>query len=347
MELGKKTTLKRTFFLVVVVAITVEILLRLFGINQTNEEEHLNFYSYKYKTNRPTWFHTWQANTSIEYGNGEFLYHNTFNELGHRELSFKNFEQDSTSIKIVCLGDSFTEGDGAPYDSSWVRFFEKNLALELDTPVFAYNAGVCGSDVLFNGVMFKEKLLAAQPNIVFECVNNSDITDIYYRGGSERFLADGSLGAPNEKKWEVFYKYSYLFRALLVTFTQYNNNLINHATIDKEENEALHLLIKQLEETAQLCKENNIDYHVIMMPVPNEIMDKSAYIFDSLAFLLPEKVAFINLFPSTYASFDTLDIYQYSWPKNGHYNSMGYEVMSSCIFEEYVHTTTKPTQHVQ
>jgi lysophospholipase L1-like esterase len=313
----------------------LELLLRIQGINQTNEEKTLDYYNYKYKTNRPTWYHTWQPNSSLEYGNGEFLFHNIFNELGHRELSFEDFKQDSTSLKIVFLGDSFTEGDGAPYDSSWVRFFEQKFEQELDTTIWAYNAGVCGSDVIFNSIMLKEKLLAANPSVIFECVNNSDILDLYYRGGKERFGDDGRLSAPNEKIWEPLYKYSYLFRTIFLIFSPYDNNLINTLTFNQEERTALHLISAQLEETYKLCAQNQIDYYVILMPTPAEIKFGENKVFSQIQSLVNTEISILNTYPCMFNQLDSSNIDSFSWRENGHFNGLGYKVLGECIYTEF------------
>ncbi|MCB9256451.1 MAG: hypothetical protein H6579_04920 [Chitinophagales bacterium] len=319
----------------ILVCIFLEILLRIFGVNKTSEEKQLNTYSYKFQSFKNTWFHTWPPNTTIKHGLDEFKYTNSYNELGHRETSYQNFQEDTSSVKIICLGDSFTEGDGAPYDSSWVRFFENSLSTSLDTNVLAYNAGVCGSDALFDFQMLKENLLSSNPKIVIECLNNSDITDIYYRGGPERFLPDGTTGAPNAKKWEVLYKYSYVFRALLTTFTPYDNNLINNLTIDAEEEQALKVLAKQVNETYAFCKKNKIQYYLVMTPVPSDIENKNFYIFESLPDYLDAQIPLINLYPKLYDKYDSIDIEDYSWERNGHFNGKGYQVLSNALFDEF------------
>lgn len=335
MDTEMKIKWKEFTIIFILVCIFLEILLRVFGVNKTSEEKQLNSYFYKFQTYKTTWFHTWPPNCTVEYGVDEFKYQNIYNELGHREKAYLDFEKDSTSIKLICLGDSFTEGDGAPYDSSWVRFFEKSLSISLDTSVKAYNAGVCGSDALFNFQMLKENLLSSNPNIIIECLNNSDIIDIYYRGGPERFLADGTTGAPNAKKWEVLFKYSYVFRALITTFTSFNNDLINTLTIDAEEEDALKVLAKQVNETYAFCKKNNLQYYLVLMPVPSNIENRNFHIFESLPNYLDKEIPLINLYPKLYAKYDSLDIEHYSWERNGHFNGKGYQVLSNAIFEEY------------
>lgn len=311
--------------------ISLEFLLRLFSVNETYSEKLTGNYQYFYKQQKPSWFLVWSPNSSFEHHQEEFNYLNHYNDLGHREIDFSDFQKDSSAIKIVCLGDSFTEGDGTPYDSSWVRFFESNIRNALDTNVLCYNAGVCGSDVFYNGVMLKEKLIQAKPSVVIECVNKSDITDIYYRGGKERFNEDGTLNSPNEKWWEPLYKYSYTFRIVIVSLGPYDKNLINQWTLDRDELQSLNMMSAKISETYQLCKSHNISYCLILMPLPSDANFRTKVAFQTLPELLPKDIPVINLFPSFYSAFDTLDIRAYSWEKNGHYNGRGYQLMGEQI----------------
>jgi hypothetical protein len=329
-----KKRIKHFIVIGLIALFVLEILLRVIGVNKSYSEKTSGTYIYQFDNQRSSWFHTWPPNTDFVFEHKEFSFYNKTNELGHRELSFKNFEQDTTSIKIVCLGDSFTEGDGAPYDSSWVRFFEKNLALELDTPVFAYNAGVCGSDVLFNFQMLKEKLVQAKPKMVIECLNNSDIIDIYYKGGQERFLSDGTTGAPNAKNWEILYKYSYIFRAFLVYFTAYDNYLIKQDPSEQEL--ALQIIANQVNQTYELCIENKIEYRLVVMPIPSDVQLKIKHIFESLPDSINKEISVINLYPILFSIYDSIPVEEYSWPINGHYNGKGYKIFGDAVFQEYM-----------
>ena len=212
-----------------------------------------------------------------------------------------------------------------------MRFFETQLKAALDSKLVVYNAGVCGSDVVYNGIMLKEKLLEAKPSFVLECVNKSDITDIYYRGGKDRFNENGTHNFPNAKWWEPIYKYSYVFRAGMCTFGPYDHNLINKRTLEADEQNSLETMVSQISETYQLCKSMDITYYLILMPLPSDAHFRTKVAFQELPALVPKDIPVINLFPSFYSTFDTLDIRAYSWEKNGHYNGKGYQFMGEQI----------------
>ena len=314
----------------------LEILLRLTGFFDTWNEKKFGTYHYMFGQTKDSWFHTWPPNETIAYGGDEFTYQNHYNDLGHRDIDFKDFKQDTSASKYVFLGDSFTEGDGAPWDSTWVKAFEKNIRLQLDSNVLAYNAGVCGSDIYFNYIMLKENLLESKPKVVFECVNNTDVSDVYYHGGLERFQEDGTMKSRDALLWEPLYKYSHVFRMFILIFTPYNSGLANEITLDREEQKIVEKMAEQIKLTHQLCAENNIEYYLVYMPVSycEEQFEPSA--FDSLPALLENKVPVLDIFPCMFTTLDCDNKYAYFWEKNGHYNGRGYGLMGDCIFEEYL-----------
>jgi hypothetical protein len=315
---------------------SLEVLLRLSGITNTFNEKNNGQYDYLFVNDNPTWFYTWQPHSTVEFGNNEFTYLHHYNELGHRENSYEDFKHDSNSLKIVSLGDSFTEGDGASYDSTWLRIFEYNLEQAMDTPVVCYNAGVCGSDVLYNAKTLEENILHTSTDIVLECVNNSDLTDIYYRGSKARFNPDGSMNSPNYKWWEPIYKYSRFIRAAIILFSDYDRNLINTKTVKEDEQKSMEIMAEQIIESYQKCREKGMDYYLIIHPVPHDAMYDDMHDFQEIIKLLPEEIPVINLFPVLLSFFDKHDVRNYYWEKNGHYNNQGYTIMGEHIFKEFI-----------
>ena len=158
-----------------------EILLRFSGKYNTRAENKTSIYSFKYKVKKTTWYYTNTPNSSRIKKEKEWQYFNQYNEFGNREKSIDNFINDKSSTKIVCLGDSFTEGDGAPYDSSWVRLFERKINTKENLRYKIYNAGACGSDVFYNYKILANKLMSLKPKIVIECINSTDINDVIWR----------------------------------------------------------------------------------------------------------------------------------------------------------------------
>lgn len=312
--------------------ICLEFLLRVSGTFRSYNENTLGGYIYKYRIYMPTWYHTWKPNTTIDYEQPEFKYVNTFNELGHRETRFSSFIADSTTRKVVCIGDSFTEGDGSPADSTWVKTLEKLLHESGHTNYRFYNAGVCGSDVFLNNKMLENKLLPINPDVVIECVNTSDINDVVYRGGSERFNDDGSAKGKTGPRWEVLYKFSYVFRAFVHTFLRYNSNLIIRKEVAEKEAASVKLIAAQVQHTKAFCDSHHIKYVLLVHPAPEQVNapfpDRSRFVES-----LTSNFYSINLFPAFNEYYKNNDIEKNRWKMNGHYNSTGYNVMGHLIFD--------------
>ena len=74
---------------------------------------------------------------------------------------------DSFSGLFVALGDSFTEGDGTPADSTWPKLLEKRLnAAHPSANITTLTGGIGGADPPFEYILLKEKLLTYQPDLV-------------------------------------------------------------------------------------------------------------------------------------------------------------------------------------
>ena len=116
---------KKIFFSILVFYTFLEVSLRISSKFKTPNEISIGFYHCQYRQKTPTWYYYYKPNWTHYYKQLEFEYTNVYNELGSREKPFIEFLNDTISDKIVCLGDSFTHGDGTSYDSSWVRQFKK------------------------------------------------------------------------------------------------------------------------------------------------------------------------------------------------------------------------------
>lgn len=326
--------MKKLIISVFVFFAAFELLLRLSGIfNSTNEKSSGEYYP-QFRQYKPTWFHTWTSNSTVNYSQIEFTYLNSYNDIGHRESDFSAFEKDTTTEKIICIGDSFTEGDGAPADSTWVKRLEVLLNnTKNKKPYELYNAGVCGSDVYFSNTMLIEKLAVLKPKMVFECVNSSDILDIIYRGGKERFNQDGTTTGKIGPRWEPVYKYSHVFRAFIRTMCGYDDNLLKVKEAEKLKSGALKLIKEQVEETADFCRKSGIKYILVIHPCPHEIYYK--VINQQINTTLKDEPNVVNLFSPMINFYDKNDLSDYSWKINGHFNSKGYFVMGDLIFEEF------------
>ena len=132
-------------------------------------------------------FHVSNPYDTVYLGNGiEYRYPRIINSWG---VSDKEWDLDIAEgkIRILYIGDSFTQGDGAPADSTYPVFLEP-LLLKDSLNVEVMNAGVCGSDPYFELNLFKYKLAPFNPDVLIFSISRPDFTqDIAVRGGLERF----------------------------------------------------------------------------------------------------------------------------------------------------------------
>ena len=323
---------KKILFSVVLFLLTLEVLLRISAVYQTADERDAGSYTYRYRTSEPTWYHTWGANSTIDYINPEFTYINRYNSLGNREGNVDSFFTDTSSYKIICIGDSFTEGDGAPSDSTWVKRLEQLARRKFNPKIKIYNAGVCGSDVVFNNRMLADKLLKLGPDMVIECLNYSDVYDIIYRGGTERFNADSTTSCKVGPVWEKLYANLHVFRPFSEYVLGYNKYLVKKKTSDKEEWDALNMIREQVERTAALCRQKNIRYLLVIHPHTGELTAKLKT--SKVQQMFGNKPYVVSLFPAMNRFYTQHDMLDYSWKMNGHFNSRGYQAMGDMIFDE-------------
>jgi hypothetical protein len=325
--------LKKIFFSVLVFYFTLEVSLRISGKFTTPSEKSIGSYHCQYRQKRPDWYYYYKPNWTHLFKQKEFEYTNTYNELGSREKPFIGFLNDTTSKKIVCLGDSFTEGDGTCYDSSWVRQFEKKINLKSKHKIKLYNAGACGSDVFFSNKLLVNDLFKMNPHLVIECINTSDVLDVIKRGGNERFNDDRTTSGKVGPRWELIYKYSYVFRAIIHDFFDYDENLIKKSDYANKESKAIQMIKQKTIETALFCKKNGIPYVMFIQPIP---ADLKIYQTQPLHFInqLTELPYSVNLFEPMHKYYNIRSIEANSWDLNGHFNSKGYLVLGNIIYEE-------------
>ncbi|MBK9329174.1 MAG: hypothetical protein IPM95_07640 [Sphingobacteriales bacterium] len=149
-----------------------------------------------------------KPNNQHQLQTNEYSYENNHNESGLREKPLKSF---ADTKNILILGDSYTEGVGAPSDSTVAASLEHFLR-EQQAGYTVVNGGVSGSDLFYSYKLLEHLQPALQPRLVVLNLNYSDINDVAVRGGDERFKENGKLKYRLSKNWEYFYSFSYLFR---------------------------------------------------------------------------------------------------------------------------------------
>ena len=318
----------------------LEIMLRVIHANQTYTESIGQGYQSYFNRESGSWFLQWPANDTFTFDHGDFKYKYHTNELGFREKSTGMFN-DTSLYKVITLGDSYTEGVGADYDSSWPRFLERSLK-ERKPNAAVFNAGINGSDPFYAYITFKEKLAGFKPALVISAVNATDVDDFFFRGGMERFKANGTLVNKNGPWYEPLYKYSYVFRMILVDFMRKQPQLfVSHKEFEKTEDE----FIKETTACYVAFKKavsDNGKLLVVIHPSPDECSFKNspenihewAVMQRLLQSLHQQGIDAVNLYPSMATVINEQKVEQYTYKHDRHYNAKGYKLFAAKLMAE-------------
>lgn len=258
----------------------------------------------------------------------EYDYARQCNSLG---FSDEEWISDSSKILIQTYGDSFTEGDGAPFDSSYPAIL-RNL---LGAKFAVQNYGICGNDPGFYVTQFGKVGSKFQPSAIVLCYGTGDfMNDFFSRGGLERFTESG-WQTRKGPWWEVIYGISYTSRLFFHAFgIHYNQFFMTKADI----NQQLKLLQpkwnEMFDEIALLAAKQNTKVLLFKKPERSEIVlheyQYNMAFFDSYLNANPI-FKHVDLMPfyrdsAGLVSIKTTD--PYYWQKDGHHNSKGYTVMA-------------------
>jgi lysophospholipase L1-like esterase len=286
-----------------------------------------------------TWFHLYDPDEDVTWTTADFVHARRTNELGLSEAPMK-LEKAPREYRIVALGDSFTEGVGADYQSSWVKVMERALAARLpERVVTTLNAGISGSDVFFEYMLLKEKLVAYSPDLVIVAVNNSDVADVMLRGGMERFQPDGTYRSPREPPWwEWLYGTSFVARLVVHSGLGYDYLFIERSRQDIEQREAVDNIRSLIPAFAELASEYHFRLLVVLQPTRNDARDR-VYGYDLGRLITDLRQG---------AGFEWVDVLArwsaaghptheewlaWYWPTDEHHTPRGYAVLGSTIVE--------------
>ena len=320
-----------------VLVCVLELFLR-YGVDDYATYWELSGRSYRslFHQTGPSWFHTNPPYQELTFTMPEFTYTRSTNSLGLSES-----EIDSTRLpgeyRVIALGDSFTEGVGTPYDSTWVKAVERHLSAAFPSRLIrTINAGISGSDVFFEYILLRERLLAFDPDLVIIATNATDVGDLVIRGGFERFQPDGSLVTRSAPPWEWIFGISYIARFFIQDVLHYNWLFIRERHMPAVNKMAMGEIRTAIDSVVALAAQEGFEVLVVVHPASWEAsQDQWTQGFDSLIAGL-ERDAKTNVL-------DLLEYYRVNeitspanaadlfWPLDGHYNSRGYAAMGKAV----------------
>jgi hypothetical protein len=265
----------------------------------------------------------------------EFKYEHRYNSLGLRNDEIKT-PKPANEYRILGLGDSFTEGIGAPQDSSWLPLLQNILQQKTSQyKINCINAGHAGSDPVFDYQLLKEKLHIFQPDMVILAINGSDPRDIFNRGGQERYDENGNLKLKKGPWWEYFYGTSFLVRIYVRDVLKYNDYLVKEDGFEEELMITFDVIYETILKFRDLSKQENFQFKVVFMPFYNEMYDNNIQLESIYKFLVEQNLGKYTIYlPDCYLAYmnyykkEPIDFY---WPIDSHHNSKGYQMMAECI----------------
>lgn len=339
LQAGKKTNRVLLVSSLLIAVIIAEVGLRLFAPSLRCYAERNGSFFYSSATN--IYLRDCNACTGKDYfindpnssktKNGmEFNYMHRYDQYGLRNDSMKN-KGDTNEIRIIGIGDSFTEGVGAPADSSWVKLLEDKCNKDSLHYVSAINAGVQGCDLIFSLHLLKECLLKSKPDVVLLNLNSTDINDILTRGGMNRFDANGNFHMKPTPSLEYPFGSSFLVRFFMLHYLGYNWQVITNEQQKEEERASFASIIQAINEYQTLSKVHQFKFILVLQPLHYELFDKN--IFEQMP--IDTAIHKIDLYPVFRQKIvvDKEPVSDYYWPVDGHFKSKGYEVIADQIYK--------------
>lgn len=310
----------------------VELLFIVSGREKNRFEKDMGFYN-PILVDENNYYHTWTPNSIHQLKASTFNYQRFTNSLGFPDKEWVLNKADTGTIRIMCAGDSFTEGDGAPQDSCYPKILSDLLAAH-NINAEVMNVGICGSDPFFNYMAYKDLLVKYQPQIILQTISENDVnSDYMLRGSLERFREYKKLtykvSAP---WWEPIFAISYLSRPVFRLFGLSNHfneiDFRNHVSIQEAQKDfdTLFSLYKKEAEA------NGAKLILIHLPMEHGVKNG---VYDSTMITLPYDIDSFNLLAYYQDSFSIFSAnYQsYYWVEDAHHNSKGYQIMAQSIFQ--------------
>lgn len=257
----------------------------------------------------------------------EFTYTYPVNECGCIDSSFKNIKMAKKN-RILCLGDSFTQGQGAPFDSSYPRILE-NLLDKSQVSAKVYNCGFPGA--------YPHSQLNLLKNL---CENKIiEVNSLIYGLHSSDFDDIKSTIAPRPWFDDIFgtglslYGMSYVVRYLAHKVMNYDVNLIKISESEFYQVETEKELLRIMLELSQYCSRKHIKLSLIYLPsvweVENNISDK---VFQNLIHQLAEKnIVVYDLTNDVSEAINTEGVYNFYYRIDKHPKPAGYKLFAELI----------------
>jgi hypothetical protein len=239
-------------------------------------------------------------------------------------------------IRIVTLDDSFVEGVGSLHaGANYPRMLEAILRSTVSgrLHITVMNGGIAGSDPVFNLQSLLRVFMKYKPDIIIQSINGSDWSyDIPVRGGLRRFNEDGTVKL-NGPWSEPIYAYSYLFRAVLLTFFHHRGDLMTHSESHCRKKAAIKTICDVLGVEHSLAQQSGGHLVVVMQPLAQELRrgKEPEWWHPVMECARARATKVIDLREELLATASPASLARLYWPVDQHFNPDGYRAYARIV----------------
>ncbi len=303
----------------------------------------------------------------------EFWYKLSCNSLGLRDIEHP-IKKEKNEFRILCLGDSFTEGYGVDFEDSWPRqlsriFEEKGVSTKIS--VMMGGRYLCDPFLCFDRL--NRLLLPYQPDLVLLPINGTDFSDAMRYGGLERF---GSVYAPVSKEahklqlvgdtvirglffgafdtrkyifpvWslrrlilDACCRWSHLARGVCFGLFGFSTDFYSPSEKYRFELELFSKFQGLLEKFKELGKENAFQFVPVLFPLLTDHRDVQWPYYLERGFSDNHQ---LNLFPF-FENMSLVEKQSHYWPLDTHFNEKGYRVFAEQVAQFLIKSQLVPVE---
>lgn len=254
----------------------------------------------------PVFHHTFRPNFHAQRAWGQSRYDFATNSLGFKDRSVREVPLQSSSYRVLFLGDSFTEGIGVEYDKTWAGIFDRAVAA---SGIETLNAGVAS----YAPHWYYEKLkyyldrgLTVDELFVF--IDMSDIRDElkYADRWNPQWEPETSWGERAEEWVGQHLSLTYLAYVSLIKPFEAKETWVedwtrNQAAFAQWGHLGLDSATSYMEKIVELCAQRDIRLHIAVYPWPRQILERDDPSMQEThwrAFALKHDIGFLDLFPN-------------------------------------------------
>lgn len=267
-----------------------------------------------------------------KYQSPDFGYNLNVNDIGVRD-TFHSLEKPDSVLRIIGIGDSFTEGMGAPFDSTWLNQLAGFVSANNEKYIEPIGGGVAGADLISGHYLFSEKLRKYDPDYVIVVVNQTDVNDFFVKGGAERYTRK-NCSSNEPPSFELLFEHSHLFRSLLINILGYNWQLLSKNDRNQLWEQFILEYTSTIESYLKFAEEDKFELIVVLHPLVHELfLGHYEYNFEKIKSIHSSDVNYVDVMkPLLIETNHGKDFTKFYWLNDQHFNSEGYRLFAKEVF---------------